>query len=64
MALTYNATRIYLGTKLGREAKKCSSFQEFEKLWKNTRRKMKNKKTKEAMDGVICMEFYHDAITH
>jgi hypothetical protein len=68
MALTQNATYIYLGTDFGEQARN-NSFIEFQELWNQTIIDLGliNEKDEDdvlvltALKSVLCMDFYQDA---
>ena len=70
MALTENATRIYLGTNMGDVATQVDNFEQFNSRWcakmimLSVSKIKEDKKTYEAMKAVKAYEFYIDAITH
>lgn len=70
MALTENATRVYLGTNMGELARESEDFEHFNSQWAakvfilSTSKKEEDKKTYEAMKAIKAVEFYHDAISH
>ena len=70
MALTENATRIYLGTNMGNVARESEDFEHFNSQWcakmimLSISKKEEDKKTYEAMKSVKAYEFYIDATMH
>ncbi len=70
MALTENATRIYLETDMGSAALESNDFEQFKSRWLakmvmlSISKTEEDKKTFEAMKAVNAYEFYIDAIMH
>jgi len=67
MALTENATRVYLGTNMGEVAREAENLEHFRSQWYakiimlSISKKGEDKKTHEAMKTINPNEFYYDA---